>query len=119
MSKPLILELKEKMDKIIEKGSNDNGTYIKFSDGTLIQYGSTNGIDNNYKTVNFPIAFYKKEPVVSVNTTVADINYIHLAQSFDVTLSNFKAYVRYQPVSGGSWGTGANWFNWFAIGNWK
>lgn len=37
MSKPLILELEEKSIK--EVGSNENGNYVKYEDGTLVQYG--------------------------------------------------------------------------------
>lgn len=32
-------ELNEKVDSIIESGSNENGNYIKYSDGTMICYG--------------------------------------------------------------------------------
>lgn len=32
--------LKNKLDKIIESGSNENGNYIKFSDGTMICTGT-------------------------------------------------------------------------------
>ena len=118
MSKPLILDLKEKVDKIIEKGSNDNGTYIKFSDGTLIQYGNANGVENNYKWVTYPIQF-KNVGIVTANVSVIDSGYIYQVQPFDYTSQNFKAYVRFQSISGGAWGTGSNWFNWLAVGTWK
>lgn len=101
MSKPLILELKEKLEEVIEKGDNENGTYIKFADGTLIQYGNNNGIENTFKWVTFPIPF-KSVEVVTVEVSSIDSNYIYLVQTFDYSINNFKAYVRYQSTSGGS-----------------
>lgn len=118
MSKPLILILKEKLEKVVERDSNENGTYIKFADGTLIQYGSSSGIENTFKWVTFPIQF-KSIGVVTAEVPSIDSNYIYLVQAFDCSINNFKAYVRYQAISGGAWGTGSNWFNWLAIGTWK
>lgn len=118
MSKPLILKLKEELEKVVERGSNENGNYIKFADGTLIQYGSSSGIENNYKWVTFPIPF-ESVGIVTANVSAVDSSYIYQVQPFDYTFQNFKAYVRYQAISGGAWGTGSNWFNWLAIGTWK
>lgn len=55
---------------VIESGSNANGSYVKYNDGTLIQYNSTTvndqAINNQYgntalytgtRTVTFPIPF--------------------------------------------------------------
>lgn len=74
-----IKALSEKVAGIIESGSNDNGDYIKFSDGTMIQYGQ---VDTNLKdftaqygsvfynqsfsTINFPLEFIAV-PIVMVN----------------------------------------------------
>lgn len=57
---------------IIERGSNANGDYIKFADGTLI-CTSTNRVANfvNASNINFswvyPIAFVASVPAINVN----------------------------------------------------
>ena len=48
---------------IVESGSNANGSYIKFADGTMIQYLSvgfttTNGLSEVSGAINLPVAFY-------------------------------------------------------------
>lgn len=43
---------------LVEKGSNTYGTYEKYSDGRLIQYGTVEAAASvGYATVTFPIAF--------------------------------------------------------------
>lgn len=37
-----IVNLQTQMNKIVESGSNENGTYIKYADGTMICYGRAN-----------------------------------------------------------------------------
>ena len=64
---PINAENLNKMDKGIydnafESGSNQYGSYIKFNDGTLIQWGEdifgTSGTSSDsYKSVTFPISF--------------------------------------------------------------
>lgn len=49
-------------------GSNANGNYVKYDDGTLIQYGSVEASANtNYGTINFPIAFIDTDYELLVN----------------------------------------------------
>lgn len=44
---------------IIASGSNANGSYLKFSDGTLIQRGLVEAPANqNYADITYPIEFY-------------------------------------------------------------
>ena len=69
---------------IIEKGSNSNGKYIKYSDGTLIQYGIISlGIINyangdgvvylapSVYTKEFPISF--KDTNISISLAIENI----------------------------------------------
>ena len=37
-----IKALNEKVAGIVESGSNENGSWVKFADGTMICYGSKN-----------------------------------------------------------------------------
>ena len=70
-----IKSLNKKIAGIIESGSNDNGNYIKFTDGTMIQYVYTKvtdqAIDTPYGSLfvgtriwTFPIPFIEM-PIVS------------------------------------------------------
>lgn len=59
---------------ITEKGSNSNGTYIKYADGTLVQYGiystttSLSGSFNNSRfaseTITYPISFLNTDNII-------------------------------------------------------
>lgn len=92
--------------------------YIKFDDGTLIQYGRNTGIENNYRQVNFAVNF-TNTPYVVANTEVFDDNYVHLTQIYNIGISGFRCVVRYAGASGGIWSKGSNSFTWLAIGRWK
>lgn len=65
-----IKDLNEKIAGIVESGSNDNGSWVKYADGTMIQWGTYDtGLTNfttefgsvfynqSYSTINFPLAF--------------------------------------------------------------
>ena len=58
-----IKALNEKIAGIIESGSNDNGSWVKYDDGTMLQWGSSSfvgaetGTTGSYKRVTFPQAF--------------------------------------------------------------
>lgn len=119
MSKPLILELKEKADEIGKVISTSNGSYVKFENGALIQWGSNTGVNNSYREVTFPCPFVNKTRTVVAKTNVVDTNYYHDVQVANVSTTSFRAYVRYQGSAGGAWSIGGNNFNWFAVGSWK
>lgn len=54
-------------NNIVASGSNANGSYIKYSDGTMVQTGTGQCAGNvGYADITFPVAFY-------------DTNYIMLA----------------------------------------
>lgn len=53
---------------IVESGSNDNGNYIKFSDGTLIQRGEADCPANvGYAGITFPIPFIDNNYIMIAN----------------------------------------------------
>lgn len=111
--------------EIIESGSNSNGSYIKFSDGTMICYKSTTvtaAIDNSwgsvYETSNtvsfgdFPETFISA-PIVTVeptgtgcwveglnNTSTTQVGNSYLARAVNTHSRNYS-------------------FNIIAIGKWK
>lgn len=110
--------LNEVISEIIERGQNSNVSYVKLIDGTMIQYGYNNGVDNGERVITFPIPFIET-PVVSCNTVVYDTNYVHLTQVHNISKTGCSVIVRYISSSGGSWGIGGNGFSWIAIGKWK
>lgn len=101
---------------IIESGSNNNGYWIKFSEGTLIQYGSTSyEPSESFKQVYFPIAFRDVSYYFSV---IGNYNY-YVNVCFAIS-SILKDRINVYPQRGD--GTAVNQtqpFLWFAIGKWK
>lgn len=81
MSMPLPFKNAQEIKNLkIEKITNENGTAIKFPDGTMIQYGvfDTNKRDfttefgsvfynNSYSTINFPLSFIEAPESVTIN----------------------------------------------------
>ena len=57
MSKPFILELKKILEDIIEEGTNSKGNYVKFRNGTLIQWGTYSESNVEFKVISGP--FYR------------------------------------------------------------
>lgn len=68
-----IKDLNEKIAGIVESGSNDNGSWVKYADGTMEQWGSATftgaetGTTGSYKRITFPQAFANNK--FSVNYT--------------------------------------------------
>ena len=52
---------------IVESGSNSNGNYIKFSDGTMIQSGTVNCNASSYGLITFPSAFSSPNVIMTAN----------------------------------------------------
>lgn len=110
---------------IVESGSNDNGSYIKYSDGTMIcrnkktfniaaniAYGAlfrTEGLD----FPNFPVAF---KDVPDISCFCIGINTILLANWSASTKEKIGSLIGIRPVS-----TNAQDYiiNYTAIGKWK
>jgi hypothetical protein len=104
----------------IENGSNTNGSYTKFSDGTIIQYGMVEGDaitagGRMVKLVSLPYSFVDAEYTVTVTQyggyTFSGGTYANLA----VLNSNQNAFtifftqaIAFTPK-----------FSWIAIGRWK
>ena len=114
----------EELVSIVEKGSNSNGSYIKYSDGTMICYGNPSGTSNNtdwwsfcnrtdeHIVVNFPQKFAD-----TPNVTVAPDNY-----SGVFTIMIGKRLPTYFTFTGlrAKNNSGTGWsFGYQAIGRWK
>ena len=110
---------------IIESGSNANGNYIKYADGTLIQYGnvtlttSENRIAGGLTyystatTINFPISFKDSSYSAFSNVLLANMNYF--CNSY--MASNDASSCNLSFVSTANNETRV--IHWMAIGKWK
>lgn len=107
-------EIKYAINDIDDKKINSSGTnYIKFEDGTMICYGKSNGVNNSYRTVYFPIEFIDV-PFFVATALSLDSNFQITAQYDNVTTSSVGVQIHYGPNQ-----VGANNFTWIAIGKWK
>lgn len=113
---------------IVESGSNENGSWVKYSDGTLIQYGSIQNnisitvLSNSGKyyyqddiSLILPIRFANDSyysNVIPVNNQNGSQNVYSVRNKtqskFDFCLSSLISY-----------SSNNNTFWWFAIGRWK
>lgn len=105
------------VNSIIESGSNSNGNWVKFNDGTMIEYGINYGVNDNYRLITFPIEFKTIEIVLSTINAYSE-GYIYNSQIYDFNTKNCKAVVLYATING-AWNKGSNQFSWLAIGKWK
>ena len=101
----------------VEYGSNTNGQYIKFSDGSLICFAVVSKSSGN--TVTFPYTFYAA-PIVHVAVTDSNSNNMFEARPETRSASSFKLHA-VRLTSGGSVGefTTATNYSYIAIGRWK
>ena len=122
-------ELDTKIDNVVDSGSNANGSWIKFVDGTMIQYGeatktiattsalTSGGYRSTGFNFDFPIDFYDvPSSVVATDTgDNLDTNGV-LVTSISTTKSKFQAV--WWSVSSNSTSRSAS-LSWQAIGRWK
>ena len=117
----------EVVKEYFESGSNANGSWIKYNDGTMIQYGKSitgttayttaygNGYyDNAEHTVTFPIEFYNDNVYVS---SIAFVGFgLGGCSMTALTKTSFNYYIfsiRSYTFSS------SPYITWIAIGRWK
>lgn len=106
---------------VVESGSNSNGSYTKFADGTLIQQGNTDRFTvpagtGGSKDVTFPINFYDTDYCVIQTELGGGTYYSQVAESTtNKTLSGFKCNC-WNNTSASAADVG---YSWIAIGRWK
>ncbi len=108
---------------IVESGSNVNGYYIKFEDGTLMCWGSLNAspqivnawgslfITSPY-TINFPVEFYVSIPSFQASLASGD-----LTMTGYESVGTGSAIIRF--IRGQSLTISNKPIVWQAIGRWK
>lgn len=113
------------LDAINEYGSNANGSYLKFSSGIVIEWGSIGGISSetlgqSYRTVTLPVPLSSTGGVFGIASfydsfrghgsgsvpNIADVTSMSLS-TFEMMLTINNTYDSYNSV------------RWLVIGRWK
>jgi hypothetical protein len=112
---------------IIESGSNANGSYLKFSDGTLIQWGRkltatlNVPIDNNFGNTSGRSYYNGENDIVYFPISFIDTNYsVNLSssgQALTSTVRQANTMGRVYVIKGVA--LPASYIDWVAIGRWK
>jgi len=105
---------------IIESGSNANGSYVKFSDGTLQQWGkNTANFTKGY--ITFPVPFIDTNYGFSCPSAVEpDVSWVITALVDSATIFTNKVYISPIKMPGATDATlPAGLLRWMAIGRWK
>lgn len=103
-------------DLFCQSGSNDNGKWIKFADGTMICYGSGAVLaSTGSTTVTYPETF---STTPNLQLTAGYVYYADISISYgSPTASSFQACSR--RASTGAVVDQIQYFSWLAIGRWK
>lgn len=134
-----IKDLNEKIAGIVESGSNDNGSWVKYADGTMKQWGSASfigaetGNTGSYKVITFPQVFANNK--ISVNYTPLYVGSVSANLNLFTVLTGTIKYGEGSRFTGDtvyrrlSYTTDTTElaelyatnlpFNWEAIGKWK
>ena len=116
------------INSVVSSGSNTNGNYVKYADGTMICYGEKSGSTtwsdywsfckrspdsaNSALEVTFPQTFIST-PIIQL--TGNHQGYIFAVNVFSVSTTTLKV-VAFKPTSTSS----TNYqYSWLAIGKWK
>lgn len=113
----------------VESGSNANGTYIKYSDGTMVCYGSTASVPINlpynthfYRNLDhyYPVVFISR-PIVSLRPVrTAGTDLVMIASSLEETTYTRKGVERFNTYFLCSNDAGSSCrADFIAIGRWK
>jgi hypothetical protein len=112
-------------EKFQISGSNSNGSYIQYADGTMIEWGVTGSIStttpanspiyiNSSGALPFPVTFVGTAPKMGVLGTRTSANGIPWAGSISVpTLTTYQIELLSQD------NTCVGYATWIAIGKWK
>lgn len=133
-----IKNLNEKIAEIIESGSNDNGSWVKYADGTMEQWGSKSFVGasdstGSYTRITFPQFFANNK----YSTSYSSIYKGNVAQTISLyviligsntygsgtnlggdTVYRRLAYTTDATELAELYATNLS-FNWHAIGKWK
>lgn len=115
LTTPVASSIVGAINSIVESGSNANGDYIKYADGTMICWGA-----KQTGTITFAETFISTpKMIVSVNN--AQNNFMHVAQGSASSGSAGALVATYQSIgSTNAWAIDNSvYINYIAIGKWK
>lgn len=101
----------------IESGSNGNGYYTKFPDGTMMQYGLESSATASSRTLTFPIPFIDTNYTLTGNTIHSTTTSVHGVKVEGKTTAGATLYPLYTDANLVAFTTAP--INWQAIGRWK
>jgi hypothetical protein len=102
---------------VIESGSNANGKYVKFADGTLIcTHNST--LSTGAYVWTYPVGFTTPPQVAGFPTVIASSYLFSLTCNTSVTTSSATFYGNVSTNSGTSWAPSSGEIRLMAIGRW-
>lgn len=109
----------EKNIYIVESGSNENGSYIKYSNGKLKQMGKGSGDASvGNITIELPTAFSDTSGIVSITNIYTNYPSINYSASVDKT--KLYVFARIPTTDGYGKLVDKEWnFQWTAEGYWK
>lgn len=101
------------------QSTGTNG-YLKFHNGTMIQWGYIGGSSTTMYNVTMPSSFYNTTYIVfaTVNKPRSDSS-LYSASPIDTSKTVSSFYINRNYASGGSTGLSQESWQWFAIGRWK
>lgn len=113
----------EAVGKFIESGSNSNGGYIKFSDGTMIctkrkVFGSTpirNTWGSFYESAKLDLGDYAQPFIIEPKTFVMPVNTFFIERDSNSSATSFGSFYAVRPVAADIYVT----VDCLAIGKWK
>lgn len=122
-----IKALNTKVEGIVESGSNDNGSWVKFADGTMIcggqisqtltratQRSGCGGYRTSGVTVNFPTAFIETPQLSLLDTSSTDFSLNCRSSSVNTSYFNVFWYAINSNSSQLNYKA-----DYIAIGKWK
>ena len=111
-------KLNNYLASVIESGSNDNGSWIKYSDGTLIQYKSLVTIEANQESVTITLPLEYLKPNFTILLTALNYSHPYITYSSNTVSKNtFKVIAT--DIKTGTIPTTKEGFNFLTIGRWK
>ena len=102
--------------RIVQSGSNSNGSYIRYGDGTQICWGVNVGFGPDPQTITYPAAFASLPAVI---VTPSDWPAIHISVDSGWGYGTIQQRFRKYDAVGNEYKGEHSGFHYIAIGRWK
>ena len=101
-------------DPIVESGSNSDGKWTRWADGTQMCLRGSNTYD-----ITFPLAFVSAPNVVAGDMRLSNPNQIGIVTITNITLTAVETSIYYSADGGSSFSESTQSGSYIAIGRWK